>query len=71
MGVEVVCAAETCDCDTGWLRMVEEVAVECECGGTVVAGGAQSKPTLWMPTWQLEFLPPLGTWNVTDVAPPH
>lgn len=50
MDVEVVCAAETCDCDEVWLRVVEEVAVDCECGGTVVAGGAQSKPTLWMPT---------------------
>ncbi|MCJ1259297.1 hypothetical protein MMC24_007134 [Lignoscripta atroalba] len=39
--------------------------------GKVLDGALQSKPTLWIPTEQLDFLTPFGSWNVTDLAPPH
>lgn len=46
-----------------------EVGVENDLGG--VTGGPQSKSTLWIPTSHPSCSECVGSWKVTEVAPPH
>ena len=46
-----------------------EVDVEDDLGG--VTGGPQSNSTLWIPTSHPSCSECVGSWKVTEVAPPH